>query len=251
MQIQSNLASTIAMAFDECPSSVADKKYMANSVARTTRWLKRCKDEMARLNALPDTINPQQMLFGINQGGVYEDIRIEHAQQISELDLDGYAVGGLAVGESHEEMYRILDEVVPHLPTNKPTYLMGVGTPANILEAVDRGVDFFDCVYPSRNGRHGHVYTNHGKMNLFNAKYELDDRPIEEGCGCPACRSYSRAYIRHLLKAKEMLGMRLCVLHNLYFYNNMMTEIRTALDEGNFASYKRAKLAGFEEYDKK
>ena len=251
MQIQSNLASTIAMAFDECPSSVADRKYMTNSVERTTRWLKRCKDEMARLNSLPDTINPHQMLFGINQGGIYEDIRIAHAQQIAELNLDGYAVGGLAVGESHEEMYRILDAVVPHLPENKPTYLMGVGTPANILEAVDRGVDFFDCVYPSRNGRHGHVYTNHGKMNLFNAKYELDDRPIEEGCNCPACRSYSRAYIRHLLKAKEMLGMRLCVLHNLYFYNNMMTEIRTALDEGNFASYKRAKLAGFEEYDKK
>ena len=251
MQIQSNLASTIAMAFDECPSSVADRKYMTNSVERTTRWLKRCKDEMARLNSLPDTINPHQMLFGINQGGIYEDIRIAHAQQIAELNLDGYAVGGLAVGESHEEMYRILDAVVPHLPENKPTYLMGVGTPANILEAVDRGVDFFDCVYPSRNGRHGHVYTNHGKMNLFNAKYELDDRPIEEGCNCPACRSYSRAYIRHLLKAKEMLGMRLCVLHNLYFYNNMMTEIRNALDEGNFASYKRAKLAGFEEYDKK
>lgn len=247
MQIQSNLASTIAMAFDECPSSVADKKYMANSVARTTRWLKRCKDEMARLNALPDTINPQQMLFGINQGGVYEDIRIEHAQQISELDLDGYAVGGLAVGESHEEMYRILDEVVPHLPTNKATYLMGVGTPANILEAVDRGVDFFDCVYPSRNGRHGHVYTNHGKMNLFNAKYELDDRPIEEGCGCPACRSYSRAYIRHLLKAKEMLGMRLCVLHNLYFYNTMMEEIRDAIDAGEYKAYKKRKLEGMEQ----
>ena len=244
MQIQSNLASTIAMAFDECPSSVADKKYMANSVARTTRWLKRCKDEMARLNALPDTINPQQMLFGINQGGIYEDIRIEHAQQISELDLDGYAVGGLAVGESHEEMYRILDEVVPHLPANKPTYLMGVGTPANILEAVERGVDFFDCVYPSRNGRHGHVYTNHGRLNLLNARYELDDRPIEDGCGCPACRRYSRAYIRHLLKAKEMLGMRLCVLHNLYFYNTMMAEIRAALDEGRFASYKKAKLEG-------
>ena len=242
MQIQSNLASTIAMAFDECPSSVADKKYMANSVDRTTRWLKRCKDEMARLNSLPDTINPDQLLFGINQGGIYEDIRIEHARQITELDLDGYAVGGLAVGESHEEMYRILDAVVPHLPQDKPTYLMGVGTPANILEAVDRGVDFFDCVYPSRNGRHGHVYTNHGKMNLFNAKYELDDRPIEEGCGCPACRSYSRAYIRHLLKAKEMLGMRLCVLHNLYFYNTMMEEIRDAIDAGEYSAYKKRKL---------
>ena len=247
MQIQSNLASTIAMAFDECPSSVADRKYMTNSVERTTRWLKRCKDEMARLNSLPDTINPHQMLFGINQGGIYEDIRIAHAQQIAELNLDGYAVGGLAVGESHEEMYRILDAVVPHLPENKPTYLMGVGTPANILEAVDRGVDFFDCVYPSRNGRHGHVYTNLGKMNLFNAKYELDDRPIEEGCNCPACRSYSRAYIRHLLKAKEMLGMRLCVLHNLYFYNTMMEEIRDAIDAGEFQAYKKRKLEGMEQ----
>ena len=247
MQIQSNLASTIAMAFDECPSSVADRKYMTNSVERTTRWLKRCKDEMARLNSLPDTINPHQMLFGINQGGIYEDIRIAHAQQIAELNLDGYAVGGLAVGESHEEMYRILDAVVPHLPENKPTYLMGVGTPANILEAVDRGVDFFDCVYPARNGRHGHVYTNHGKMNLFNAKYELDDRPIEEGCNCPACRSYSRAYIRHLLKAKEMLGMRLCVLHNLYFYNTMMEEIRDAIDAGEFQVYKKRKLEGMEQ----
>lgn len=247
MQIQSNLASTIAMAFDECPSSVADRKYMTNSVERTTRWLKRCKDEMARLNSLPDTINPHQMLFGINQGGIYEDIRIAHAQQIAELNLDGYAVGGLAVGESHEEMYRILDAVVPHLPENKPTYLMGVGTPANILEAVDRGVDFFDCVYPSRNGRHGHVYTNYGKMNLFNAKYELDDRPIEEGCNCPACRSYSRAYIRHLLKAKEMLGMRLCVLHNLYFYNTMMEEIRDAIDAGEFQAYKKRKLEGMEQ----
>lgn len=246
MQIQSNLGSTIAMAFDECPSSVADRAYMENSVARTTRWLKRCKAEMDRLNSLPDTINPNQMLFGINQGGIYEDIRIEHAKQISELDLDGYAVGGLAVGESHEEMYRILDAVVPHLPENKPTYLMGVGTPANILEAVDRGVDFFDCVYPSRNGRHGHVYTNQGKLNLFNAKYELDDRPIEEGCQCPACRSYSRAYIRHLLKAKEMLGMRLCVLHNLYFYNTMMEEIRDAIDAGNYKEYKAQKLAGME-----
>ena len=242
MQIQSNLASTIAMAFDECPSSVADRKYMTNSVERTTRWLKRCKDEMARLNSLPDTINPHQMLFGINQGGIYEDIRIAHAQQIAELNLDGYAVGGLAVGESHEEMYRILDAVVPHLPENKPTYLMGVGTPANILEGVERGIDFFDCVYPTRNGRHGHLYTNHGKINLFNAKYELDTRPIEVGCSCPACRRYSRAYIRHLLKAKEMLGMRLCVLHNLYFYNTMMTEIRDSLDRGEFAAYKKSKL---------
>ena len=242
MQIQSNLASTIAMAFDECPSSVADRKYMTNSVERTTRWLKRCKDEMARLNTLEDTINKNQLLFGINQGAIYEDIRIDHAKRIAELELDGYALGGLAVGESHEEMYRILDATVPHLPENKPTYLMGVGTPANILEAVDRGVDFFDCVYPSRNGRHGHVYTNHGKINLFNAKYELDDRPIEEGCQCPACRTYSRAYIRHLLKAKEMLGMRLCVLHNLYFYNTMMEEIREAIEEGRYQEYKKQKL---------
>ncbi|WP_418714874.1 tRNA guanosine(34) transglycosylase Tgt [Blautia hydrogenotrophica] len=247
MQIQSNLASTIAMAFDECPSSVATREYVQNSVERTTRWLRRCKEEMARLNSLEDTINPHQLLFGINQGAIYEDIRISHAQQISEMNLDGYAVGGLAVGESHEQMYRILDEVVPHLPKEKPTYLMGVGTPANILEAVSRGVDFFDCVYPSRNGRHGHVYTNQGRRNLFNAKYELDDRPIEEGCQCPACRNYSRAYIRHLLKAKEMLGMRLCVLHNLYFYNTMMTEIRDALDAGNFEEYKKKKLAGMEE----
>ena len=243
MQIQSNLASTIAMAFDECPSSVASREYIEKSVDRTTRWLVRCKDEMARLNSLPDTINKHQMLFGINQGGVYEDIRIRHAQEISKLDLDGYAVGGLAVGESHEEMYRILDAVVPHLPENKPTYLMGVGTPINILEAVDRGVDFFDCVYPSRNGRHGHVYTNDGKLNLFNAKFELDDRPIEEGCQCPACKMYSRAYIRHLLKAKEMLGMRLCVLHNLYFYNNMMEEIREAIEAGCYKEYKEAKIA--------
>ena len=244
MQIQSNLASTIAMAFDECPSSVATREYIQNSVERTTRWLARCKAEMARLNTLPDTINQHQMLFGINQGGIYEDIRIEHAKEIAKMDLDGYAVGGLAVGESHEEMYRILEAVVPYLPIEKPTYLMGVGTPANILEAVDRGVDFFDCVYPSRNGRHGHVYTNQGKLNLFNAKYELDDAPIEEGCQCPACRTYSRAYIRHLLKAKEMLGMRLCVLHNLYFYNNMMEEIRAAIEAGRYKEYKREKLAG-------
>ena len=247
MQIQSNLASTIAMAFDECPSSVASRKYMEDSVARTTRWLQRCKDEMARLNSLPDTINKNQMLFGINQGGIYEDIRIEHAKEIAKMDLDGYAVGGLAVGESHEDMYRILDAVVPHLPVDKPTYLMGVGTPANILEAVDRGVDFFDCVYPSRNGRHGHVYTNNGKINLFNAKYELDDSPIEEGCQCPACRTYSRAYIRHLLKAKEMLGMRLCVLHNLYFYNTMMEEIREAIEQGRYKEYKAEKLARMSE----
>lgn len=242
IRIQSNLASTIAMAFDECPPSKAERGYVENSVARTTRWLERCKQEMARLNDREDTLNKSQMLFGINQGAVFEDIRIEHAKRISELDLDGYAVGGLAVGETHEEMYHILDVTVPYLPKDKPTYLMGVGTPANILEAVDRGVDFFDCVYPTRNGRHGHLYTNHGKINLFNAKYELDARPIEEGCGCPACRRYSRAYIRHLLKAREMLGMRLCVLHNLYFYNTMMTEIRDALDAGEFAAYKKRKL---------
>ena len=249
MQIQSNLASTIAMAFDECAPSTADEKYIRNSVERTTRWLKRCKEEMKRLNSLDDTINKHQMLFGINQGGVFENIRKEHADIISELDLDGYAVGGLAVGETHEEMYRILDEVVPHLPTDKPTYLMGVGTPANILEAVDRGVDFFDCVYPSRNGRHGHVYTNRGKINLFNAKYELDSKPIEEGCDCPACRTYRRAYIRHLLKAKEMLGMRLCVLHNLYFYNTMMEEIRDAIENNRYKEYKKQKLEGFLEND--
>lgn len=242
MQIQSNLASTIAMAFDECPSSRADRDYVQKSVDRTTRWLKRCKDEMQRLNSLEGTINPSQMLFGINQGAIFSDIRIEHAKRIAEFDLDGYAIGGLAVGETHEEMYHILEETVPYLPKDKPTYLMGVGTPANILEGVERGVDFFDCVYPTRNGRHGHLYTNHGKINLFNAKYELDERPVEEGCKCPACRRYSRAYIRHLLKAKEMLGMRLCVLHNLYFYNTMMEEIRDALDQGNFAEYKRRKL---------
>ena len=242
MQIQSNLGSTIAMAFDECAPALADRSYVQPSVDRTTRWLERCKKEMQRLNSLEDTINKNQMLFGINQGAIYDDIRIDHAKRISEMDLDGYAVGGLAVGESHEEMYHILDVTVPHLPEDKPTYLMGVGTPANILEAVDRGVDFFDCVYPSRNGRHGHVYTNFGKLNLFNQKFERDMRPIEEGCRCPACRTYSRAYIRHLLKAKEMLGMRLCVLHNLYFYNTMMEEIRDAIDAGNYQNYKAEKL---------
>ena len=243
MRIQSNLASTIAMAFDECPPALAQKPYIKNSVDRTTRWLKICKQEMERLNGLEDTINKEQLLFGINQGAIYEDIRIEHAKTISELDLDGYAIGGLAVGESHEQMYRILDETVPYLPEEKPTYLMGVGTPANILEAVDRGVDFFDCVYPTRNGRHGHVYTNRGKLNLFNKKYELDSQPIDETCACPTCKSYSRAYIRHLLKAKEMLGLRLCVLHNLYFYNTMMSEIREAIRSGNYAEYKDKKLA--------
>ncbi len=247
MRIQSNLASTIAMAFDECPSSRADRAYVQASVDRTARWLLRCKNEMMRLNRLERTINKEQLLFGINQGAVYEDIRIRHAEQISELDLDGYAVGGLAVGESHEEMYRILEAVVPHLPEKKPTYLMGVGTPSNILEAVERGVDFFDCVYPTRNGRHGHVYTNQGKLNLFNQKYEKDTKPIEEGCQCPACQRYSRAYIRHLLKAKEMLGMRLCVLHNLYFYNTMMEEIRDAIEQGRYQSYKEEKLYGMKQ----
>ena len=247
MQIQSNLASTIAMAFDECPPSKAERRYMENSVARTTRWLERCRRELDRLNGLEGTINRNQMLFGINQGAVFADIRIEHAKRIAELNLDGYAVGGLAVGETHEEMYYILEETVPYLPKDKPTYLMGVGTPANILEGVERGIDFFDCVYPSRNGRHGHLYTNHGKINLFNAKYELDERPIEEGCQCPACRRYSRAYIRHLLKAKEMLGMRLCVLHNLYFYNTMMEEIRDAIEKGRYQSYKEEKLYGMKQ----
>ncbi|MDD6196328.1 MAG: tRNA guanosine(34) transglycosylase Tgt [[Clostridium] aminophilum] len=242
MQIQSNLASTIAMAFDECPPALAEREYVERSVARTVRWLKRCKTEMDRLNSLPETINKEQLLFGINQGGIIDDIRIRNAEEISELNLDGYAVGGLAVGESHEQMYHVLDEVVPHLPKEKPTYLMGVGTPANILEGVERGIDFFDCVYPSRNGRHANVYTNHGKMNLMNSKYAKDLRPMEEGCQCPACRSYTRAYIHHLFKAKEMLGMRLCVLHNLYFYNKMMEEIRDAIDSQRFAEYKKAKL---------
>ena len=242
MQIQSNLGSTIAMAFDECPPALAERSYVENSVARTTRWLVRCKDKMAELNSREDTINKHQMLFGINQGAILDDVRIDHAKRISELELDGYAIGGLAVGESHEQMYHILDVTVPHLPRKKPTYLMGVGTPANILEGVERGVDFFDCVYPTRNGRHGHAYTNEGKINLLNQKFEKDMRPIEEGCGCPACQKYSRAYVRHLLKAKEMLGMRLLVMHNLYFYNNMMEEIRDALDEGRFASYKAEKL---------
>ena len=242
MQIQSNLGSTIAMAFDECIENPSPRDYVQKSVDRTTRWLVRCKNEMARLNSLPDAVNKEQLLFGINQGGTYDDIRINHAKAIAELNLDGYAIGGLAVGETHEEMYRIIDSVVPNLPADKSVYLMGVGTPANILEAVDRGVDFFDCVYPSRNGRHGHVYTRFGKLNLFNAQYEKDARPIEEGCGCPACRSYSRAYIRHLLKAKEMLGMRLCVLHNLYFYNHLMEQIREAIDEGRYSEFEKETL---------
>nr|MCR5339463.1 tRNA guanosine(34) transglycosylase Tgt [Lachnospiraceae bacterium] len=247
IRIQSNLGSDIAMAFDECPPALAERSYVQPSVDRTTRWLERCKKELDRLNALEGTVNPGQMLFGINQGAVYADIRIEHAKRIAEMDLSGYAIGGLAVGESHEQMYEMIEAVVPHLPKEKPTYLMGVGTPANILEAVERGVDFFDCVYPSRNGRHGHAYTHFGKLNLMNKQYEKDDRPIEEGCGCPACRRYSRAYIRHLLKAGEMLGLRLLVLHNLYFYNHMMEEIRLALDEGRFASFKRVFLQALDE----
>ena len=250
MQIQSNLGSTIAMAFDECIGLPAERPYVEASVARTTRWLERCKKEMHRLNQLEDTVNPKQMLFGINQGATFEDIRIEHAKRISEMELDGYTIGGLAVGESHAEMYRILDEVVPYLPEEKPTYLMGVGTPENILEAVERGVDFFDCVLPARNGRHAHVYTNKGKLNLLNAKYEKDDSPIDDTCGCPACRRYSRAYIRHLFKAKEMLAMRLCVMHNLYFFNSMMEEIRQAIEEDRFHAYKAAKLDGFRENGK-
>lgn len=242
MNIQSNLGSTIAMAFDECPPALADRKYIQNSVDRTTRWLHRCKIKMDELNKLPDTVNKEQLLFGINQGGIHHDIRIAHAKEIAQFNLPGYAIGGLAVGESHEQMYDVLEHVVPYLPQDKPIYLMGVGTPVNILEAVDRGVDFFDCVYPSRNGRHGHVYTNHGKMNLLNAKYEKDLRPIDETCTCPACISYSRAYIRHLLKAKEMLGLRLCVLHNLNFYNKMMEEIREAIEEDRFAAYKKEKI---------
>ncbi|WP_102400536.1 tRNA guanosine(34) transglycosylase Tgt [Haloimpatiens massiliensis] len=245
MQIQSNLGSTIAMAFDECIPNPSPKDYVVKSVDRTTRWLQRCKIEMDRLNSLDNTVNKNQMLFGINQGGVYEDIRIEHAKTISKMDLDGYAIGGLAVGETHEEMYRIIDEVVPHLPQEKPIYLMGVGLPSNILEAVDRGVDFFDCVLPARNGRHGHVFTKYGKINLMNAKYELDDAPMDEGCQCPTCKHYSRAYIRHLFKAKEMLAMRLCVLHNLYFYNKLMEDIRNSIDGDYFKEFKEEKLASW------
>lgn len=250
MRIQSHIGSTIAMAFDECPSARAEHEYVQMSVDRTTRWLERCKKEMDRLNSLPGTVNPHQMLFGINQGAIFDDIRIEHAKTISQMDLDGYAVGGLAVGETHEQMYHVLDAVVPYLPQDKPTYLMGVGTPANILEAVERGIDFFDCVYPSRNGRHGHLYTKRGHINLLNARYELDNTPIEEGCNCPACRRYSKSYIRHLLKSGEMLGMRLCVLHNLYFYNHMMEDIRTALDEDRFDTFKKDMLESMMEFDK-
>lgn len=246
MRIQSNLGSTIAMAFDECPSALADRKYVKASVDRTTRWLYRCKDELSRLNSLEDTVNKNQLLFGINQGAIIQDIRIEHAKTISELDLPGYAIGGLAVGESHEEMYDIIENTVPYLPNDKPVYLMGVGTPQNILEGVERGIDFFDCVYPARNGRHGHLYTNHGKINLFNKKYEKDMRPIEEGCQCPTCQRHTRAYLRHLLKANEMLGLRLCVMHNLYFYNNLMEEIRNALSEGRYSEFKAKKIYDME-----
>ncbi len=242
MQIQSNLASTIAMAFDECVENPSPYEYVKQSSERTIRWLHRCKAEMQRLNSLPGTINPAQMLFGINQGGTYDDIRIENMKEIAKLDLDGYAIGGLAVGESDEEMYRIIDSVEPFMPENKPRYLMGVGTPVNILEAVSRGVDFFDCVMPSRNARHSHLFTHNGIMNLLNKKYETDDRPIEEGCNCPACRNYSRSYIRHLFKAGEMLAMRLCVLHNLYFYNHLMKEIRSHLDDGTFNEYKEKQV---------
>ena len=238
MQIQSNLGSTIAMAFDECPPSHGSEEYIRASVERTTRWLLRCKNKMEELNRLPDTINREQLLFGINQGGVVDEIRIWHAKEIAQMDLPGYAVGGLAVGESHEEMYRILDVTVPHLPERKPTYLMGVGTPANILEAVDRGVDFFDCVMPTRNARHGHLFTHNGILNIMNAKYQTDDRPIEEGCQCPTCRRFSRAYLRHLLKSGEMLSQRLLVMHNLWFYNHLMQEIRDALDNGTFAEFR-------------
>lgn len=238
MQIQSNLASTIAMAFDECIENPSPRDYVKNSIDRTYRWLERCKAEMDRLNKLDTTINKQQMLFGINQGGVFEDLRVEHMKRIAKLDLPGYAIGGLAVGESHEEMYHILDVVIPHAPEDRPRYLMGVGTPSNIIEAVARGVDFFDCVIASRNARHAFIFTKHGTMNLLNQKYETDSRPIDETCGCPACKNYSRAYIRHLFKAKEMLGMRLCVLHNLYFYNHLMEDIRLAIEEDRFDQYR-------------
>lgn len=245
MRIQSRLASTIAMAFDECPSSVADKSYIKPSCDRTYRWLVRCKKELDRLNSLDETINKKQMLFGIGQGGIYEDLRIEHMQRITELDLDGYALGGLAVGETAEEMYHVIEVTEPYMPKDKPRYLMGVGTPINILECVDRGIDFFDCVMPSRNARHGNVFTSAGLLNLNNQKFMYDDRPLDEECGCEVCRNYSRAYIRHLLKAREMLGMRLAVLHNLYFYNNLMEEIRKAIEEGRYAEFKKEKIERF------
>ena len=238
MQIQSHLASTIAMAFDECIENPAPRDYVKRSVERTTRWLQRCKDEMARLNSLPETINKQQLLFGINQGGTYDDIRVEHMQTISEMDMDGYAIGGLAVGEPTEEMYHILDVVLPHAPVNKPRYLMGVGTPSNIIEGVYRGVDMFDCVMPSRNARHATIFTWDGIMHATNKCYELDERPLDPKCDCPTCRNFSRAYIRHLFKAGEQLGGRLAVQHNLYFYNTLMEKIREALDEGRFEEFR-------------
>lgn len=239
MRIQSNLGSTIAMAFDECVENPAPYDYIKRSSERTTRWLVRCKQEMARLSAQEDTINKEQLLFGINQGGIYEDLRIEHMKQIRELDLPGYAVGGLAVGESTETMYHILEELNPYLPAGKPRYLMGVGTPVNIIEGVYRGIDLFDCVMPSRNARHGHLFTWQGCRNLLNAKYELDTRPVDEECDCPVCKNFTRAYLRHLFKSGEMLGMRLAVMHNLYFYNTLVMKIRQALDEGTFDSFRR------------
>ena len=238
MRIQSNLGSDIAMAFDECIENPAPYEYVKDSCARTTRWLVRCKEEMARLNSLPDTVNPHQLLFGINQGGTYDDLRVAHMEEIAKLDLPGYAIGGLAVGESTDVMYHILDVVLPHAPEHKPRYLMGVGTPSNIIEGVARGIDFFDCVMPTRNARHGHLFTWDGIMNIHNAKYQTDDRPIEEGCQCPTCRKFSRAYVRHLLKAGEMLSQRLLVQHNLWFYNNLMVKIREALDQGTFAEFR-------------
>ena len=238
MRIQSNLGSTIAMAFDECVENPAKYEYAKDSCARTVRWLKRCKAEMDRLNALPETINKNQLLFGINQGCTYDDLRVENMKEIAELDLDGYAIGGLAVGEPKEDMYRIISAVEPYMPENKPRYLMGVGTPGNIIEGVSRGVDLFDCVMPSRNARHGHLNTWKGIININNAKYEKDASPIDPECDCPTCRNFSRSYIRHLFKCKEMLAMRLCVIHNLYFYNNMMEKIREALDNGTFNEFK-------------
>lgn len=237
IRIQSNIASTIAMAFDECVENPATYDYASKSCERTTRWLLRCKAEMERLNSLPDTINNKQMLFGINQGSTYDDLRISHMQEIAEFDLDGYAIGGLAVGETTDEMYHIIEQVEPFMPVNKIRYLMGVGTPANIIEGVKRGVDLFDCVMPSRNARHGHIFTHDGIININNAKYIEDSRPIEESCGCPACRNYSRAYVRHLLRSGEMLGMRLAVLHNLWFYNNLMGEIREAIENDKFDEF--------------
>lgn len=247
MQIQANLGSTIAMAFDECVENPSPYEYTKQSMERTVRWLKRCKTEMDRLNSLEDTLNPKQMLFGINQGGIYADLRVESMKRTAEIELDGYAIGGLAVGEPAPVMYEMIETVMPYMPKDKPRYLMGVGTPVNILEAVHRGVDFFDCVMPSRNARHGHLFTEDGIMHMLNAKYETDDRPIDPHCGCPVCRQYSRAYLRHLFKAKEMLAMRLCVMHNLYFYNHLMEEIRRALEEDRWESFYREKREKYEQ----